>query len=204
MLKKVKSAFLITEVSAFAHSYTVIAEDAGVLLRTESCWNKRYRINADVLILGSKRFESINEIYYPVSVMLLKEGENPFPYIEKGVTRFIFNHRNNNELLYALYVEESSLVKDSSSEYEEMINNYKIQKYKFGDYDFDFKADRFQYKGKLLYIGSASKKYLAEWLLLGHKDNSKRMFLCNMRKKFGESFLKDVDRFGEYIGGNYE
>ena len=204
MLKKVKSAFLITDVSAFAHNYTVLAEDAGVLLRTESCWNKRYRINADVVIFGSKHFESINEIYYPISVMLLKEEENPFPYIEKGVTRFIFNYRNNNELLYALYVEESALVKDSSSEYEEMINSYKIQKYKFGDYDFDFKADRFQYKGKLLYIGSASKKYLAEWLLLGHKDNSKRMFLCNMRKKFGESFLKDVDRFGEYTGGNYE
>lgn len=55
----------------------------------------------------------------------------------------------------------------------------------------------FFYKGKPIYLTSAHKKYLAEWLLTGNKDNSRRMILCNLRKKFGVDFLADIDRFGQ-------
>ena len=79
---------------------------------------------------------------------------------------------------------------------EEIIRDSSVRNFTCGDYDFKFDKDRYFYKGKQLYLANAQKRYLAEWLLHGHKDNSKRMMLCLMRKKFGQSFLTDIDRFG--------
>ena len=56
----------------------------------------------------------------------------------------------------------------------------------------------------MIYLTDSSKKYLAQWLLNGLKDNSKRMILCNLRKKFGKDFLSDIDRFGQLKGGKDE
>ena len=53
-------------------------------------------------------------------------------------------------------------------------------------------------------VGDSAKRYLAEWLLNGHKDNKKRMILCNLRKRFGADFLINVDRFGQLKGGKDE
>ena len=50
----------------------------------------------------------------------------------------------------------------------------------------------------MIYLTNTIKKYLAQWLLNGKKDNSKRMILHNLRKKFGNDFLSDVDRFGRW------
>ena len=53
------------------------------------------------------------------------------------------------------------------------------------------------YKGKAIYVTKAQKRYLADWLLNGHKDNSKRVLLFELRKKFGNDFLREVDRHGQ-------
>ena len=176
MLVKCKSALLLSDVQSFALTFKAIADEAEVKLSIESSWNTRYRVSEDVVILGSKYLEFLNEAYYANAVLILKADESPYPYMQKGITRFIFDYHNK----------------------------YGVWNFQFGDYDFQFDKNRFIYRGKPLYFADSQKRYLAEWLLCGHKDNSKRMILCTMRKKFGKDFLADIDRYGQLIGGYNE
>lgn len=201
MLKKVNKALLISDVTSFSDNFSALAEDIGVTLLVEPSWNVKYRVNADIIIFGSKYISEVNETYYPIAVIILKDGESPAPYIKMGVTRFIFNYKNNYELICALHKSDSVIVHSGSVEYEEIVKNSVTSRYNFGDYDFCFDKNVFMYKGKQIYLSNASKKYLAEWLLHSNKDNAKRMILCNLRKKLGESFLRDVNRYGELKGG---
>lgn len=204
MLRKVEKALLISDVASFSDNFSVLAEDIGVTLSVEDRWNVRYRVNAEVIIFGSKYIGCVNEMYYPISVLILKSGESPAPYIKMGITRFIFDYKNNYELICALHKVQAEVVYVHETDYEDIISDSNIQNYCFGDYDFKFGKNQFKYKGKPIYLSHSSKKYLAEWLLNGNKDNKKRMILCNLRKRLGESFLRDVDRLGEYKGEKYE
>lgn len=204
MLVKINKALLISNAVAFAERYRALAEDAGVLFQVESEWNARYRVNADVVILGSKHLENLNEMYYNRAILILKEDESPVPYIEMGITRFIFDYMNNFELQTALYRLEPIFSHVDNLGYDELLKHSNTMEFCYGDYDFNFVQNKFCYKGKMIYLTDAIKKYLAQWLLNGKKDNSKRMILCNLRKKFGNDFLSDVDRFGQFIGGQNE
>ena len=204
MLQKVSKALLISDVASFYNNYSALAEDIGVVLQVEPDWNEKYRVAADVIILGSKNIENLNKAYYPKAVLILKEGESPAPFIKKGVTRFIFNYKNKYELLTALFRAEPVVLHASDSDYAEIVKSSDVLSFCYGDYDFRFDKSQFRYKGKPIYITDSSKRYLAEWLLNGHKDNSKRMILCNLRKKLGSGFLSEIDRFGTVIGGKDE
>lgn len=201
MLRKVSKALLISGVAAFYENYEALSEDIGVNLQVEPEWNARYRVNADVIILGSKNLESLNKTYYPMTVLILKEGESPAPYIKMGIMRFIFNYKNRFELLTALFRPDPVIVHAADSEYADIVKTSDVMSFCYGDYDFRFDKSQFKYKGKMIYLTDSSKKYLAQWLLNGHKDNSKRMILCNLRKKLGEDFLSDIDRFGQLKEG---
>ena len=87
---------------------------------------------------------------------------------------------------------------------QELLKDCSVWNFQFGDYSFQFDKNKFTYKGKPIYLVDSQKRYLAEWLLNGHKDNSKRMVLCTMRKKFGKDFLADINRFGQLKGGKDE
>lgn len=200
MLIKCSKALLLSDVPSFAENYKALAEEIGVSLQVESEWNDRYRVTSEVVILGSKYLDTLNCSYYSEAVLILKEGESPAPYIKEGINRFIFNYKNNYELLCAFYKQEKIVVHASSNDLKTIIKESNVLNYQFGDYNFMFDRNRFQYKGRPIYLSDSAKRYLAEWLLNGHKDNSKRMVLCNLRKKFGEGFLKDVDRFGQLKG----
>lgn len=197
MLEKVNKALLLSDVPSFSDNYRELASDIGVSMSVESEWNIRFRVSDEVVILGSKYLDMLNRAYYPMAVLILKEGESPAPYIKKGITRFIFNYKNNYELLCALYKAEKTLIHASSKDLFTLMKDSDSTTYSFGEYDFDFASNKFRYKGKLIYFPESVKRYLAEWLLNGHKDNRKRMVLCNLRKKFGAEFLKNVDRFGQ-------
>ena len=184
MLMKCKSVLLLSSVESFTHTYTQIANEVGVRLTTESEWNRLYRVNQDVIILGSKYLDKVNETYYANAVLMLKSSERPEDFIEKGIKRFIFNYQNANELRLALY-------KDIA-----VAKSYTISRYAFGRYDFDFGEDSFKYEGRNIYLTPTEKAYIASWLLGGHKDNAKRGILCYARKRLGSDFLKDIDRFG--------
>ncbi len=196
MLVKCKTALLLSDVESFSKSYEMIAEEVGVELKIESDWSERYRLTQEVVILGSKYLDKLNSMYYPNAVLILKSDEKPYPFMQKGITRFIFDYHNQYELFTALFKAEVVTVHSSSLPLEDIIKESQVWNYTCGDYDFKFDKDTYKYKGKPIYLADAQKRYLAEWLLNGHKDNSKRMILCILRKKFGAGFLADIDRYG--------
>jgi hypothetical protein len=198
MLIKCKSALLLSDVESFSKTYEAIAEEVGVELKVEGDWSERYRLTEEVVILGSKYLDKLNSMYYPNAVLILKSDENPYSFMQKGITRFIFDYQNKYELFTALFKAEPVTVHSWHLPLEEIIKDSSVWNFTYGDYDFKFDKDKYFYKGKQLYLANAQKRYLAEWLLNGHKDNSKRMILCIMRKKFGQDFLADIDRFGRF------
>ena len=197
MLEKCNSALLISEVESFSETYETIARDIGVDMIVEREWKPLYRMNRDVVILGSKYLPDLNKAYYPMAVVILKKGENPVPYVKEGVNHFIFDYTNQYELLMALFKTPIVLVNGASQELKEMLRESGTTSFKAGAYDFRFDMNIYLYKEQPIYLQEAQKRYLAQWLLFGNKENKHRMLLCLMRKKFGEDFLKDIDRFGQ-------
>ena len=197
MLVKCETALLLSDVTSFSNLYRQLADEVGVKLTVEEEWSLKYRIGQDVVICGSKYLDTINPMYFPCTTIILKPEESPYPFIEKGVTRFIFDYHNQYELFTALFKAEPVTVHAGNLTLEGILKESDVWNYQWGDYDFKFDKDRFYYKGRQIYLTNAQKRYIAEWLLNGHKDNSKRMLLCNLRKKFGADFLKNVNRFGE-------
>lgn len=204
MLQKVSRVLLITDKELFREDFKALAEDIEVEVSCEEEWNNKYRINADVVVTGSHNLEYINEAYYNKTVILLKEGENPAPFIKMGIERFVFNYKNKNELLYAMFKQKPVVVYSHNMSYEELMADSDTLNYCEGDYDFKFDKGVFKYKGRPIYLTPSAKKYLAEWLLNGNKDNSKRIILFNLRKRLGNDFLKDVDREGKIKGVKHE
>ena len=196
MLIKCNSALLLTDVSSFAGMYKGIAKEASVQLKVEEDWSKSYRINQDVVIAGSKYLDKINEAYISKTVLILRSDESPASFVAKGIERFIFDYQNAQELCLAFYRPDKVIVHTKDAELTDLIKTATTNCYQFGDYDFQFDKNSFKYKGKGIYLCKSQQKYLAEWLLYGNKDNKKRSILCALRKKFGQDFLKDVDRHG--------
>lgn len=204
MLVKCKSALLLSDVPSFAEMFKMIADEVEVKLTVEAQWNTKYRVTDEVVILGSKFLDSLNEAYYPNVVLILKSDESPYKFIQKGITRFIFDYHNKYELFTSLFRLEAVTVHTSNLSLQELLKDCSVWNFQFGDYSFQFDKNKFTYKGKPIYLVDSQKRYLAEWLLNGHKDNSKRMVLCTMRKKFGKDFLADINRFGQLKGGKDE
>jgi hypothetical protein len=201
MLVKCKSALLLSDVESFSMMYEAVAKEADVQLKVEKEWSERYRLTQEVIILGSKYLNELNPMYYPNAVLILKSDESPYPFMQKGITRFIFNYQNKYELFTALFKAEPVTVHTQHLPLEEILKESTIWNFNYGDYDFKFDKDLYYYRGRQIYLANSHKRYLAEWLLNGHKDNSKRMILCIMRKKFGQSFLAEIDRYGRVKGG---
>lgn len=196
MLRKCSTVLLLTGVKDFGELYSQLAEECGVNLRYESAWSDKLRIREEVVICGGKHLDSVNKAYYANTVVILRNGESPYEYIKRGINRFIFDHENKYELFLAFFQAEKIFVRQHDTDLKTVLEDAPLLVWEEGDYSFDFKRDRFFYKGKGLYMTDVVKAYLAEWLLNGRKDNDKRMYLCNLRKKFGAGFLRDVDRFG--------
>ena len=197
MLVKCENALLLSDVASFSNMYRQLADEADVNLITEKDWSDKYRVKEEVVILGSKYLSKLNKLYYPNAVLILKSSETPFPFVKEGITRFIFDHTNKNELYMAFFKAEPVRITSSNSSLEDIIKESDILSFRHGNYNFEFDKDKYIYKGKPIYLAPAQKRYLAEWLLNGRKDNSKRMQLCILRKKFGTDFLKEIDRYGE-------
>ena len=204
MLKKCNSVLLLTEVDSFASMYKQLAEELEVDISVESDWNLRYRLSADVIILGSKYLEKVHPDYYSKAVIILKEDEKPISFIKKGITKFIFNYHDLRELALALFYQEPVYVNVSSRDLQDVVASYSAKTFSISFYEFDFVTDTYRYKGKPIYLSKSQKRYLADWLLGGRKDNKKRQYLFTLRKKFGEEFLADVDRHGKLKGGKDE
>lgn len=197
MLIKSSTVLLLSDVPKFIESYEKVARAVNVRLNVEGRWNENYRIKEDMVIFGSKYLDNINKAYYVKSVLILRPEEDPEPYIKKGISRFIFDFRNKTELRTALYYPELKMMYGGTKQLQDIMKDTKSVLFEQGDYSFAFDRNIFMYRNRSIYLTSAQKEYLASWLLNGMKDNSRRIVLFNLRKKFGKDFLKDVDRFGQ-------
>ena len=196
MQKICSKALLLTDVESFGQAYKEIAESCEVDLRIESTWKPNYRVSEDVIICGSKYLELINASYYSNIVLILRAEEKPFEFVNKGVTRFIFNHNDTRELAFALVKRDKIYIKETTKDIKEITKDSTSLKYCLGDYEFHFDTNIFKWRGNGIYLTKQTVNYLADWLLNGHKDNAKRIILFNVRKRLGADFLKDVDRHG--------
>lgn len=192
MLRNVKTALLLTNIDSFASNIRSIAEECDVALTVEEDWSEKYRVLEEVILCGSKYLDKINVQFYPVVTLILKESESPVDFIKKGITRFIFNHTDEREIIMS-FMKESSYEGDT-------LKDATCTVYCRGEYNFDFEKKIFFWKDKQIYLSDLNQKYLANWLLKGNKENSKRNSLFNIRKRLGKDFLKDVDRFGDLKG----
>lgn len=199
MLSKCKSVLLLTDVESFANTFRKLAESIEVEVAVASEWQERYRVSDETVVLGSKFLPFLNESYYAKAVLILRADEDPFTYLKQGITRFVFDYTNENELLLSMFRAEPVVLRTQSREVKELVQDYGTTLFHTDTCDFRFDKDVFFYKKQPIYLCDSQKKYLAEWLIGGHKDNRKRMILCNLRKKFGADFLADVDRFGNQI-----
>ena len=87
MLIKCHRVLLLSDVSSFVRQYRELAIDSEVCFQAEAVWNAKYRVEADVIIAGGKYLKDINKNYYPSTVIILKEGESPAPYIKEGIIK---------------------------------------------------------------------------------------------------------------------
>ena len=204
MQKKCSSALLLTNIDSFARFCTECTEELNVSLRVENEWNYNFRVTEEVILCGSKYLDVINEKFYSKVVLILKDNESPFPFMQKGITRFVFNYNNRVELMYAFYKQEKVYIKQEAESVKSVLDTVHTLVFKKGEYDFDFGKDRFYFQNKGIYLTKTEKVYLANWLLSGKKDNKQRGTLCRLRKKFGDIFLDNVDRFGQLKGANDE
>ena len=197
---KCSKALLLSDVSGFINYFSSLAEKAEVDLTVESDWEKMYRVHEDVIICGSKYLDRINEAYHNLIVLILKPEESPFDFIDKGVSRFIYNFKNENEILMAFMLPKGEQLGYDHSKPLEVLNVSSKEDFIYGDYRFLFTKDRYFYKGNEIYLSNGCKAYIADWILNGYKDNSKRTYLYRLRSKFGNKFLSELDRKGNIKG----
>lgn len=199
MLKVCSSALVLSGVPRFVSYVTEIAKDCGVEVETNESWNERYRLNNDIIICGSKYLSDINTQYYDRVRLVLKTTETVNTFVQMGITHFIFDYNNVRELAYSFYIDDQELLSDSSN-VSEVIMPIENKHFVMGKYNFNFDTDVYKYAGIGIYLYPMEKVYLAKWLLLGEKDNSKRITLFRLRKRFGKAFLEDIDRKGKWKG----
>lgn len=158
-----------------------------IKLETRDAWVQLSKTDADRFICTPDMFPYVNPMLYPKTVMLVSEGDNVTPFLTAGVSRFITDLGNDIQFLQAMFVE-----------YEAKKDRKRFTvDYVDGDYEFYFTHNEFFYKGEGIYLLPSEKKYLYDWLVFKEKDNTKRIYLHNIRKRLGDmSFLKNINKYG--------
>lgn len=198
MLKTCSSILLLSNVQSFIDYVSGVARDSEAEVNANEEWNLAYRINEDIVLCGSKYLPCINIKDYDKVRLILKTNETVAKFIQMGITHFIFDYTNVRELAFSFFVDEDRLEDNKKVTVEKLMNKAGETSFVHGSYNFNFASDEFFYEGVALYLRPSEKMYLAEWLLLQHKDNAKRITLHRLRKKFGSSFLRDVDAKGKF------
>lgn len=200
MLRLCSKALLISGVPRFVKYISDIAKDTGVELEVADEWEKKYRLDSEVVICGSKFIDCINAVDYGKIRLVLKTNETVAPFVEKGISHFIFDYNNVKEVAFSFFVPCDD--KDNKDiELSDIMSITERKRFTEGEYDFNFATNSFKYCGVGIYLKESEKAYLAKWLFLNKKDNNKRIILFNLRKRFGKAFMQDIDRLGKYTGG---
>lgn len=188
MQRKCSSIILLTE----NHDYASFVENQAGLydidFTSDTVWRLSRKLKQDLILCSGKWLDEISSFLFDRVVVILKSNESPLPYIRMGIQNFIFSYK---DVFQFEYIFNKSFELPVKAEEKGLYCN--------GDYRFDFSREEFFYKGKSIYVSKAEKEYLSLWLLSGIKDNTKRYHLWNMRKRYGNGFLKEVSRTGECV-----
>lgn len=194
MLKTCRSFLLLTEDKRLQNVYEAVARNSEIRIKIMEKWDVMNRSTEDVIICDSYFADMLNEDYWFKTVVVLKQGESFVPY-RKRFDRFVFDRENKNEIAYSL-VKIKLDVKREVAELTtvgSIINECGTSVYSCGDYFFDFGNGVYKYKGNGIYLTEGNKIALAKWLLLHKKNSSTRTQAYQMRRKFGNDFLLDVN-----------
>ena len=158
-----------------------------IKLETRDAWVQLSKTEADRFVCTPEMFPYVNPMLYPKTVMLVDELEDVTQFLTAGVSRFITDINNDIQFLQAMYVE-----------YEAKKDRKRFTvDYTEGEYEFYFTHNEFFYKGEGIYLLPSEKRYLYDWLVFKEKDNTKRIYLYNIRKRLGDkSFLKNINKYG--------
>jgi hypothetical protein len=189
-------------VSSFVNYVTEIANDIDTEIEVAHTWSINYRVNADVIICGSKYIDCIGKEDYGKVRLVLKKEETVMAFIRKGITHFIFDYTDKREVAFSMFIDKDDKLKEDKVSLSDIISEAHVSLFHNDRYYFNFTSGTFKYQDVGIYLRKSEKEYLAKWVLMGNKDNSKRILLCKMRKRFGKDFMKDVDRKGNYTGRN--
>ncbi len=202
MLRICSNVLLLSGVSSFVNYVTEIANDIDTEIEVANTWSINYRVNADVIICGSKYIDCIGKEDYGKVRLVLKKEETVMTFIRKGITHFIFDYTDKREVAFSMFIDKDDKLKEDKVSLSDIISEAHVSLFHNDRYYFNFTSGTFKYQDVGIYLRKSEKEYLAKWVLMGNKDNSKRILLCKMRKRFGKDFMKDVDRKGNYTRRN--
>ena len=194
MLRRCCSVLLLCTDDPLIERYKALGTDLSIVIRSERHWHNTFRVSEDNIVCEPAFLPLVNEKFYD-RVTLLLIGKTPAPYIKMGIEHFVFDRDNDFELICSMFTSRKIVTRKAKS--FEILNYCDNKVFCTLDYKFDFERGVFKYKEKPIYLADHEKKFLVEWLLMGHKDNAKRMMLCNMRKRYGSDFLKEINRYGK-------
>lgn len=194
MLKRCCSVLLLTSNVPLIERYEALGADLSIRVRAEKIWHESLRVNEGAIICEPEYVDQINKEYIDKVVVILNDT-TPALYLKKGVEHFLFDTENDFEIICSMFTAKELVTKEEKP--AQILENCNSKVFEASRYKFNFQYKRFYLDGRPIYIKEYEQKYLIEWLLMGHKNNDKRMMLCNMRKRFGKDFLREINRFGK-------
>lgn len=194
MLTTGKEVLLLTKDEKLIERYSEIAGVCGFRLEVQREWSSAYRISHDVIVADVDFIQCVSELYRDRVVALFSGAPGD---MFRLADRFIFNRESVAELMYSVMRITTDLKVRSGRSV--IMQRAGSSEFKHGDYDFDFASNRFSYRGEPIHLSEGQATALANWLLLGMRDNNCSVQLYNLRKTLGKQFLKDVNRYGEVM-----
>lgn len=196
MLKSCNKILLISEDESLIQKYETLAPMCNVELTVRREWNIKFRTPHELIIADGKMIDTVAYEYRSKTIMVLNKNERFFDAKSKA-DRFVFDRDNLQELMYSFCaVTVPTPLKDIKS-LASIIHDANCGVYKRGEYDFDFSNDLYSYRGKRIYLTNQQRISLAKWLLLGVREKVDYTHLCHLRKKFGDAFMRGVNKYGE-------
>lgn len=197
MLKIPNKVLLVT----YDDDLTALAQDVakalGIVLEVGFDLSAKARQGHNVIICDSACLSQVNKYYAYKTVVVLNEAESFVPYVNL-YDRFVFYRRDRIELAYAMYrlCMDERYMPDKEPTVKGAIERSGKDEYMGGDCMFFFRIDEYWYKGEALKLSQAEKIELANYLLLGIKNQATRTYLYRIRKRVGKDFLAHIPRRG--------
>lgn len=187
MLRKCSNVLLITGDDSFAKVVEDVAFELEVDIQRETEWSVNFKCLKDVIICDSDKSDCIREEYRKLAVVVLGEGESLSHYTAT-FDRYIFDRTDRREIALAFMYSGRGRVSPKGIIKEGL--------WQSDEYTFFFGRNVYRYRGNDIYLRDSEIRWLYGWLMEGNKDDSKRMYLTNMRRRFGKDFLADIGRKG--------